>query len=69
MNFKSFRKAMAVTAVLVFVSAASICFGIVKISHGTDVVMGIGMIVVGIIVAVLWIAFLMHVAKHPDKNQ
>ena len=69
MNFKSFRKAMALTAVLVFVSAASICFGIVKISHGTDVGMGLGMIVVGIIVAVLWIAFLMHVAKHPDKNQ
>ena len=69
MDFKPLRKALAITAVLVFVSAACICFGIAKVYHGTGVSTGGAMIAFGAIVAVVWLAYLTHVVKRSTKNK
>lgn len=69
MNFKPLKKAMLITAILVFVSAASICFGIINIAHGTGTTKGIAMICIGAVIAIGWIMYLAHVVKNPDKNK
>jgi TRAP-type mannitol/chloroaromatic compound transport system permease large subunit len=69
MDFKPLKKALAITAVLVFISAACICFGIAKAYRGGAVGTGGAMIAVGVIFAVIWLAYLTHVVKSRGKNK